>query len=50
MKDLNNNQLEKFEYGDCGCYFWVKDRNDFECPNCKEAQDYKDQKRCDLRS
>jgi len=25
---------EKFECGDCGCYFWVKDRNDFVCPNC----------------
>jgi len=26
--------LEKFECGDCGCYFWVEDRNDFDCPNC----------------
>ena len=25
---------EKFECGDCGCYFWVKDRNKFDCPNC----------------
>ena len=24
----------KFECGDCGCYFWVEDRNDFNCPNC----------------
>ena len=25
---------EKFECGDCGCYFWVENRNDFGCPNC----------------
>jgi len=25
---------EKFECSTCGCYFWVKDRNDFVCPNC----------------
>ena len=24
----------KFECGDCGCYFWVEDRNNFNCPNC----------------
>jgi rubrerythrin len=28
-------QEEKFECSDCGCFYWVKDRNDFECPNCK---------------
>ena len=28
----------KYECGDCGCYFWVEDRNDFDCPNCKEIQ------------
>lgn len=26
---------EKFECGDCGCYFMVKDRNKFNCPNCE---------------
>ena len=26
----------KFECGDCGCYFWVKSRNTFNCPNCFE--------------
>ena len=25
----------KFECGDCGCYFWVEDRNNFNCPCCK---------------
>lgn len=25
---------EKFECSECGCFYWVKDRNDFECPNC----------------
>ena len=25
----------KFECSSCGCYFWVKDRNDFNCPNCE---------------
>ncbi len=25
---------EKFECADCGCYFWVEDRNNFKCPNC----------------
>ena len=25
----------KFECMDCGCYFYVKDRNNFDCPNCQ---------------
>lgn len=29
---------EKFECADCGCYFWVKDRNDFDCPNCETQE------------
>lgn len=29
-----NDDLEKFECEDCGCYFWVENRNDFGCPNC----------------
>ncbi len=28
--------MEKFECGDCGCFYWVKDRNDFDCPNCEQ--------------
>ncbi len=28
--------LNKFECFKCGCYFWVKNRNGFICPNCKE--------------
>jgi tRNA(Ile2) C34 agmatinyltransferase TiaS len=31
-----DDNLEKYECEKCGCYFWVKDRNNFECPNCKE--------------
>jgi len=27
-------ELEKFECADCGCHFWVPNRNDFDCPNC----------------
>lgn len=26
---------EKFECDTCGCYFYVKDRNNFMCPNCE---------------
>jgi Zn finger protein HypA/HybF involved in hydrogenase expression len=28
--------MEKFECGDCGCYYWVDDRNTFDCPNCEQ--------------
>ena len=28
----------KFECDKCGCYFWVEDRNNFECPNCKTKE------------
>jgi len=30
-----NDELEKFECDQCGCYFWVDDRNNFDCPNCE---------------
>ena len=33
--------LEKFECGDCGCYFWVENRNDFDCPNCELKRGFK---------
>lgn len=26
---------EKFECADCGCFYWVDDRDSFECPNCE---------------
>jgi len=29
-------EQEKFECADCGCFYWVKDRNNFECPNCEQ--------------
>ena len=29
---------EKFECDDCGCYYWVEDRDDFDCPNCEEIE------------
>lgn len=28
-------ELEKYECHDCGVYYWVIDRDNFECPNCK---------------
>jgi len=31
---------EKFECGDCGCYYWVADRNEFNCPNCNDCGCY----------
>ena len=27
---------EKFECFDCGCYYWVNDRDEFQCPNCEQ--------------
>jgi len=35
MNNEKSEETEKFECYKCGCYFWVKDRNNFECPNCK---------------
>lgn len=32
-------KLEKFECDRCGCYFYVKSRDGFICPNC-ESGDY----------
>jgi len=31
---VEDEELEKFECEDCGCFFMVKDRDDFDCPNC----------------
>ena len=27
---------EKFVCSDCGCSYWVKDRNNFNCSNCED--------------
>ena len=43
LEDENLNK-EKFECMDCGCYFWVNDRNDFECPNCEYYKELKKNK------
>lgn len=29
-------ETEKYECYDCGVYYWVIDRDGFECPNCQE--------------
>ena len=26
-------EQEKFECADCGCFYWVEDRSNFDCPN-----------------
>ena len=31
--------VEKFECDTCGCYYYVKDRSVFDCPNC-EVMEY----------
>ena len=31
----DEDELEKFECPNCGCYFMVEDRDDFDCPNCE---------------
>ncbi len=36
MEEETHKGKEKFECGDCGCYYWVKDRNNFSCPNCED--------------
>ena len=36
LKITNLFGKEKFECDDCGCYYWVEDRDDFDCPNCEE--------------
>jgi len=36
-KDSHENKV-KFECAVCGCYFWVDDRNKFECLNCKDKE------------
>ena len=31
-------EVEKYECADCGVYYWVIDRNEFECPNCEDIK------------
>ena len=39
----NNNHsgmfVEKFECTQCGVYYWVEDRDSFDCPNCKISEE-----------
>ena len=30
--------MEKFECSDCGCFYWVEDRSNFDCPNCDQTE------------
>lgn len=30
------NEVDKYECSDCGVYYWVIDRNEFNCPNCED--------------
>lgn len=34
--NLLNANTEKFECADCGCFYWVEDRSNFDCPNCEQ--------------
>ena len=36
---FNEIEKEKFECNDCGCYYMVKDRSDFDCPNCEDMKE-----------
>ena len=35
VENISKSDKEKFECDVCSCYFWVEDRNNFECPNCE---------------
>lgn len=35
MRTTKTEELEKYECYDCGVYYWVIDRDNFECPNCE---------------
>lgn len=37
-------QKEKFECYECGVYYWVNDRDDFDCPNCEDFLNIIDEK------
>lgn len=31
-------ELEKYECHECGVYYWVIERDGFECPNCQDYE------------
>tara|TARA_R110000824_G_scaffold201976_1_gene386160 strand:+ start:186 stop:380 length:195 start_codon:yes stop_codon:yes gene_type:complete len=33
-------EKEKFECDECGCYYYTDDRDDFDCPNCEDMDAY----------
>lgn len=33
--NMDIKEVEKFECADCGVYYWVIDRDNFDCPNCE---------------
>ena len=33
-----DDEVIKFVCTDCGVYFYVKDRNNFKCPNCEDTK------------
>lgn len=35
---MKTQELDKYECHKCGVYYWVIDRDDFECPNCQEQE------------
>ena len=35
--NVSGSFVEKFECEDCGIYYWVEDRDDFDCPNCEDC-------------
>ena len=37
IKNCRSNK-EKFECSECGCFYWVEDRNNFICPNCEDIK------------
>lgn len=34
--NINIKEVEKYECHNCGVYYWVIDRDDFDCPNCND--------------
>ena len=49
MKLYKGDCLEKFECANCGCYFMVEDRSNFECPNCEEDSFRLINDNCDIK-
>jgi predicted RNA-binding Zn-ribbon protein involved in translation (DUF1610 family) len=36
--ERTNETPYKIECSECGCFWWVADKNNFSCPNCELAQ------------